>query len=67
MVEFISEWKNIYHKAKKLECDYSDTILAFKLLQDANLERMEIKLVLTGVDYKTGKEKRNFMDQIVES
>ena len=67
MIEFITEWKNISFKAKTVGCDYSDTILAFKLLQDANLEEIEIKLVLTGVDYTTGKAKKNLLDQVVES
>ena len=67
MVDFISEWKNIYYKAKMVGCDYSDIILAFKLLQDSNLEDMEIKLVLTGVNYTVGKEKKNLLDQVVES
>ena len=67
MVEFISEWKNIYHKAKKVGCEYSDIILAFKLLQDSNLQEMEVKLVLTGVNYTEGKEKKNLMDQVIES
>ena len=66
MVEFISEWKNTYFKAKKVGCDYSDIILAFKLLQDSNLEEMEVKLVLTGVDYTAGKDK-NLLEQVVES
>ena len=67
MEDFISEWKNIYHKAKVVGCDFSDTILAFKLLQDANLSKIDIKLVLTGVDYATGKTQKNLMNQIVDS
>ncbi len=67
MVEFISDWKNIYYKAKKVGCDYSDIILAFKLLQDAKLQEMEVKLVLTGVNYTEAKTKKNLMDQVVES
>ena len=47
MAEFISEWKNIYYKAKSVGCDFSDTILAFKMLQDANLSEMDVELVLT--------------------
>ena len=48
-------------------CDFSDTILAFKLLQDANLSEMDVKLVLTGVDYSAGKTNKNLLDQVVQS
>ena len=67
MADFISEWKNIYHKAKAVGCDFSDTILAFKMLQDANLSEMDVKLVLTGVNYSSGKTNKNLLDQVVES
>jgi hypothetical protein len=67
MAEFIPEWRNSCHKAKSVGCDFSDTILAFKLLQDASLPEMDIKLVLTGVDYASGKTKKNLLDQVVES
>ena len=63
----IAEWENCYHKAKKVGCDYSDLILAFKLLKDAKLNDMEIKLVLTGVDYPTGKTLKNLCNQVKES
>jgi hypothetical protein len=67
MGEFISEWQNIYYKAKKVGCDFSDTILSFKLLQDANLPEMDVKLVLTGVNYSTGKANKNLLAQVIES
>ena len=41
MSDFIAEWENCYHKAKKVGCEYSDMILAFKLLKDAKLNGME--------------------------
>ena len=62
MVEFISDWENVYHKAKKVGCDYSDIILAFKILEDAKLGEMDVKLVLTGVDYKQGKDNKDLFD-----
>jgi hypothetical protein len=67
MEQFISDWQNICFKAKKVGCDFSDTILAFKLLQDANLSEMDIKLVLTGVDYSAGKTKKDLLDQLTKS
>ena len=67
MVEFISDWENMYHKAKKVGCDYSDIIRAFKILEDAKLGEMDVKLVLTGVDYQQGKDKKDLYDQIVRS
>ena len=67
IVEFISDWENVYHKAKAVGCDYSDIILAFKLLKDASLKEMDLKLVLTGVDYAAGKTKKDIYNQVVNS
>ncbi len=67
MEDFVSDWQNICFKAKKVGCDFSDTILAFKLLQDANLTEMDIKLVLTGVDYSAGKTKKDLLEQLTSS
>ena len=33
MAIFIAEWENSYYKAKKVGCDYSDMILAFKVAE----------------------------------
>ena len=67
MTDFISEWTNVYHKAKKVGCVYSDVILAFKILQDSKLEDIDVKLVLTGVDYIKGKANKDLFDQVVTS
>ena len=67
MVDFISDWENVYHKAKAVGCEYSDIILAFKLLKDSNLQEMDIKLVLTGVDFAQGKDKKDLYNQVVSS
>ena len=61
---FIAEWENSYHKAKKVGCEYSDMIQAFKLLKDARLNEIETKLVLTGVNYVEGKANKDLCDQI---
>ena len=64
---FIAEWENNYHKAKLVGCEYSDMILAFKLLKDAKLNEIETKLVLTGVNYTEGKSKKDLCEQIKSS
>ena len=64
---FIAGWENSYHKAKKVGCEYSDMILAFKLLKDAKLNDIETKLVLTGVNYTEGKAKKDLCEQIKTS
>ena len=67
MSEFIAEWENYYHRMKNVECEYSDLILAFKLLQASQLNEIDTKLVLTGVDYKEGKAKKNMLGQVKDS
>ena len=64
---FIAEWENCYHKARKVGCDYSDMILAFKLLKDCKLNEMDTKLVLTGVDYDKGTTSNDLCQQIKNS
>ena len=54
---------NTYHKSKNAGCELADTVLAFKLLHAYNLMEMEVKLVLTGVVYKIGKETKNMLTQ----
>ena len=67
MSDFITEWENSYFKMSKLECTYSDTILAFKLLQSSKLNEIETKLVLTGVNYSEGKTKKDLLQQVKDS
>ena len=67
MEDFVSEWQNTCYKAKKVGCDFSDTILAFKLLQDSNLSEIEVKLVLTGVNYTEGVAKKDLLNQVMAS
>ena len=64
MAEFISEWHTRKTMAKTSGCDYSDSILAFKLLEKANLGESDVKVVLTQVDYK---EKGNLLYQMETS
>ena len=53
--EFIPEWTTAYKKAKNIGCVLPDKVLAFKLLDAANLSQLERNLVLTGVDYTDAK------------
>ena len=53
--EFIPEWTTAYKKAKNIGCVLPDKVLAFKLLDAANLSQLERNMVLTGVDYTDAK------------
>lgn len=65
--EFMAIWENSYAKVKAAGCDMSDQVLAYKLLTAMDLKEMECKLVLTGVDYKTGHEKKDLLAQMTAS
>ena len=58
--EFIPEWNSAYKKAVNVGCSLSDKVLAFMLLDAANLSNIEKNLVLTGVKY----EEANLLDQM---
>ena len=61
---FIAEWSMSHSKAKAMGCEMSDKVLAFLLLDAANLTPIERNLVLTGVDYTIGEEKKDLLDQM---
>ena len=65
--QFLADWENRYHKLKNVGCEYSDMILAFKLLDSCKLSSVDQKFVLTGVDYKVGLEKKTLFEQMMES
>ena len=44
--EFIAEWSARLNSAVAAGCEYSDTVLAFKLLERANLAQETVKQVL---------------------
>ena len=52
MQDFISEWAMAYKKTENAGCTLSPAVLAFKLLDAANLSPIETNLVLTGVNYE---------------
>ena len=53
-----------YIKAKESGCEFSDIVLAFNLLESCNLSETDEKFILTAVDFKTGKEKKNMLEQV---
>ena len=64
---FISDFEKEYLLAKEAGCEYSDIILAFRLLEASNLSESDEKFVLTGVDFVTGKTKENLEEQMKAS
>ena len=64
VVDFLPNWEMSYHKLKATGCEYSDSILGLKLLEDAQLNDMDTKLVLTGVDFSTAKTAKDLQVQI---
>ena len=62
--DFIAEFEKEYLLAKSAGCEYSDIILAFRLLEGSRLSETDEKFVLTGVDYPEAKTKKNFFDQL---
>ena len=65
--DFIAEFEKEYLLAKAAGCEYSDTLLAFRLLEATNLTDMDQKFVLTGIDYSEAKTKINLFDQVKSS
>ena len=65
--EFLPDWEMCYQKLKTSGCEYPDPILGLKLLEDANLSDMDVKLVLTGVDYAKAKTSKDLQTQITNS
>ena len=64
MNEFVAEWETLYYKCKNADCELPDVVLSFELLEAAQLDERETQLVLTGVDYQTGKVQRKLLKQM---
>ena len=64
MNEFVAEWETLYYKCKNADCELPDIVLSFELLEAAQLDERETQLVLTGVDYQTGKVQRKLLKQM---
>ena len=54
------EWRTAYSKAKNIGCLLPEKVLAFKILDAANLYKFDINVVLPGVDYV----ETNILDQM---
>ena len=67
VMAFIAEFEKEYTLAKAAGCSYSDTILAFRLLEATGLTENDEKFVLTAIDFKEGKSKGNLLEQIKSS
>ena len=61
---FIADWSTTHRKAKAVGCDMSDKILAFLLLDAANISSIDRNLVLTGVDYESGETNKDLLTQM---
>ena len=48
---YVMEFEKLYHRTKKFKMELPEAVLAFKLLEGANLNKTDKQLVLTGVDY----------------
>lgn len=62
-----SEFEKEYILVKSAGCQYSEIILAFRLLKASKLSEVDEKFVLTGVDYSEAKGKKNLLDQVKQS
>ena len=65
--EFVAEFESAYKEAKDNGCEVSDTVLALNLLDACDLSETDEKFVLTAVDFKAGKEKKDCLDQVKKS
>ena len=65
--EFIAEYDKAHSRAKEGGSEFSDTVLAFNLLESCHLSETDEKFVLTGMDFKSGKEKKNLFTQAKNS
>ena len=65
--EFIAEYEAVYKEAKDNGCAVSDTVLALNLLDSCRLSETDEKFVLTGIDFKEGKEQGTCYKQVTQS
>ena len=67
VIEFIAEFDKKHKKAKETGCEFSDIVLGFNLLESCDLSETDEKFVLTAVNFKTGKQNNNLLEQIKNS
>ena len=65
--EFIAEFEKAYAKAKSCGNECSDSTLAFNLLEACQLSETDEKFVLTEVNFKDGKDKKDLLEQVKNS
>ncbi len=51
MEHYVAEFEKLYNKIKKFAMVLPESVLAFKLLENAGLEHKDRQLILTGVNY----------------
>ena len=66
-MEFITKFEKENKKAKDAGRVFSDVMLAFCLLESCKLSEVNEKFVLTGIDFKSGKENSKMLDQVKAS
>ena len=59
---FIADFEKEYLLAKSAGCVYSDTLLAFRLLEATNITETDEKFVLCGIDFPKAKVQSNLFD-----
>ena len=67
ITEFIAAFESAYKEAKDNGCEVSDTVLALNLLDSCCLSETDEKFVLTGIDFKKGKENGDCLEQVKKS
>ena len=65
--EFIADFQKTYTKAKSSGCEFSDIVLGLNLLDASKLSDNDEKFVLTGIDFKSAKEKKDLFEQVKNS
>lgn len=65
--DFIADFDKEYILAKSAGCEYSDTLLAFRLLEATRVNEMDEKFVLTGIDFPSAKTEKNLYTQMKTS
>ena len=64
ILEYTHEWETLYARANEKGVTLNQMCKAFKLLDTANLDEIDKKLVLSDLDMKTMKGKETLFDQV---
>ena len=63
ILDYLSEWETCYIRAKDKGIELQENVKAFKLLMTANLDELDMKLVLSEVDMKSEEGKKKLYNQ----